>query len=128
VRLDHFNSMLYVTNQMTLFQLKEYLDGDRSPYADWFNGLDAVAAARIDRYVRRMEQGNFGYSSHVGGGVQELHIDFGPGYRVYYGKDGEDIIILLGGGSKRGQSRDIAEAIGRWERFKRRKSEMQAGR
>lgn len=108
--------------------LKECLDGERSPYAEWFNGLDAVAAARVDRYVRRMEQGNFGHSSHVGGGVQELHVDFGPGYRVYYGREGDSIVILLGGGSKRGQSRDIAEAIALWERFKRRKAETQAGR
>ena len=75
-----------------------------------------------------LEQGNFGYSSHVGGGVQELHIDFGPGYRVYYGADEDSIVILLGGGSKRGQSRDIAEAIVRWERLKRRKMETQGRR
>ena len=126
--LDRSNGSLYVTIQMSPFILKECLDGDRSPYGDWFNRLDAVAAARVDRYVRRMEQGNFGYSSHVGGGVQELHVDFGPGYRVYYGREGDSIVILLGGGSKRGQSRDIAEAIVLWERFKRRKMETQAGR
>ena len=125
---DRSNGSLYVTIQMSPFVLKECLDGDRSPYGDWFNGLDAVAAARVDRYVRRMEQGNFGSSSHVGGGVQELHVDFGPGYRVYYGREGDSIVILLGGGSKRGQSRDIAEAIVLWERFKRRKMETQAGR
>jgi putative addiction module killer protein len=113
---------------MSPFVLKEYLEDDQSPYGDWFNDLDAVTAARIDRYVRRMEQGNFGYFSPVGGGVQELHVDFGPGYRVYYGKDEETVIILLGGGSKRGQSRDIAEAIVRWEHFKRRKRESQTGR
>lgn len=126
--LDRPNGSLYATIQMPQFVLKEYLDGDCSPYGEWFNELDPVAAARVDRYVRRMEQGNFGYSSHVGGGVQELHIDFGPGYRVYYGRDGDSIVILLGGGSKRGQSRDITEAIARWEKFKRRKTETKDGR
>ena len=113
---------------MTAFTLREYLEDDRSPYAEWFNGLDAVTAARVDRYVRRMGQGNFGYSSPVGGGVHELHVDFGPGYRVYYGRDGAELVVLLGGGSKRGQSRDIAEAIRRWERYRRLKKDGLTGR
>ena len=113
---------------MATFILREYLEDEESPYAEWFNGLDAIAAARVDRYVRRMAQGNFGYSSSVGGGVQELHVDFGPGYRVYYGRDGAELVILLGGGSKRGQSRDIAEAIRRWERYRRLKKDGQARR
>ncbi len=77
--LDRINGMLYVTNQMTTFLLKEYLDGDQSPYGDWFNGLDAVAAARVDRYVRRMEQGNFGYSSHVGAESRSCILILGQG-------------------------------------------------
>ena len=113
---------------MPAFSLREYLEDGHSPYAEWFNGLDAVAAARVDRYVRRMEQDNFGCSSHVGGGVQELHVDFGPGYRVYYGRDGAQLIILLGGGSKRGQARDIAEAMRRWDRYRRLRKTGQAGR
>jgi putative addiction module killer protein len=101
------------------YEIVEYLEDGRSPYARWFNRLNAAVAARIDRYVRRMEQGNFGYSTSVGGGVLELHVGFGPGYRVYYGRDEGKLVILLGGGDKRRQSRDIAEARRRWGEYKR---------
>ncbi|MCK4563657.1 MAG: addiction module protein [Verrucomicrobia bacterium] len=83
------------------YEIREYTDGSGSPFSDWFNGVDAMTAGRIDSYVRRMENGNFGDSKPVGGGVQELRMHFGAGYRVYYGRDGDTIIILLGGGSKR---------------------------
>ena len=106
---------------MPQFSLVEYLEDEKSYFAEWFSGLDAAAAARIDRYVRRMEFGNFGDSKSVGKGVRELRIDFGPGYRVYYGIDEGRIILLLGGGTKRGQSRDIRSAIDRWTKYKERK-------
>ena len=106
---------------MRHFRILEYLEDDRSFYADWFNSLDAAPAARIDRYVRRMEQGNLGDSKVVGEGVRELRIDFGPGYRVYYGIDEGRIILLLGGGTKRGQSRDIKKALSRWAAYNQRK-------
>jgi len=102
------------------YALHEFLENGKSVFAVWFEGLDAVAAARVDRYLRRMEQGNFGDSKPVGGGVLELRIDFGPGYRVYYGREGRRCIILLGGGSKRQQQRDIAAAIQRWRLHKAR--------
>jgi len=101
------------------YQLREYVEGDISPFAKWFRKLAPVAAARIDKYLRRMEQGNMGDSKSVGGDVKELRIDCGPGYRVYYGCDGELLIILLAGGSKRGQAKDISEARARWARYKR---------
>ena len=100
------------------FRVLEYLEDDRSFYADWFNSLDAAPAARIDRYVRRMEQGNLGDSKVIGEGVRELRIDFGPGYRVYYGIDQRKIILLLGGGTKRSQSQDINKALNRWAAYK----------
>ena len=106
---------------MPQFSLVEYLENEKSCYADWYSGLDAGAAARIDRYVRRMEFGNFGDSKPVGKGVRELRIDFGPGYRVYYGIDEGRIVLLLGGGTKRGQSRDIRTAIDRWTTYQKRK-------
>ncbi len=96
------------------YEIREYEERGRSPYDVWFNKLDGVTAARIDRYVRRMENGNLGDSKSVGEGVTELRMHFGAGYRVYYGRDGDTIIILLGGGSKRGQSADIASAKKRW--------------
>ena len=68
-----------------------------------------------------MEQGNFSNVTGVGAGVFEHSIDFGPGYRIYFGRDGERLIILLGGGSKKRQQRDIDQAIERWQDYKQRK-------
>jgi len=102
-----------------MYELKEYAECEGSPFREWFDALDAMTAARIDRFVRRMENGNFGDSKQVGGGVQELRMHFGAGYRIYYGRDGDTIILLLGGGSKRKQSVDIAAAKKRWARYKK---------
>lgn len=98
------------------------MEGDRSPFAEWFDALDAVTAARVDKYIRRLEVGNFGTAKSLQEGVSELRLDFGPGYRVYFGRDGKMIIILLNGGSKRRQSADIAAAIERWKRYKQTKN------
>jgi putative addiction module killer protein len=68
-----------------------------------------------------MEFGNFGDSKTVGRGVRELRIDSGPGFRVYYGIDEGRIVLLFGGGTKRGQSRDISNSIDRWTTYKERK-------
>jgi putative addiction module killer protein len=102
--------------------VQEYLDeGGKSPFAHWFEGLDAVAAAKVAVSLYRLEQGNFSKIEGVGNGVYECKINFGPGYRVYFGKDGEKIVILLGGGSKKRQSADISAALERWQDYKRRK-------
>ena len=101
---------------------KQYEDENKkSPYAQWFDDLNAPAAAKVTTAVARMEQGNFSNVTPVGSGVSEKTIDFGPGYRIYFGKDGDQIIILLGGGSKKRQQRDIDLAIERWQDYKRRK-------
>lgn len=114
------NSNRYVTMRETMkYEIREYLENGRSPFAKWFRKLAPVAAARVDKYLRRMTNGNFGDSKSVGGGVTELRIDYGPGYRVYYGRDGDRLIILLAGGSKGAQSRDISVAKERWERYKK---------
>jgi len=101
-----------------VFEIREYTIEGRSPFAEWFDRLDTVTADRVGRYIRRLESGNFG----VGEGVSELRLDFGPGYRVYFGRDGKTLIILLGGGSKRRQGTDIAAAITRWKHYKRTKN------
>jgi putative addiction module killer protein len=91
--------------------IREYLDlNGRSPYAKWFNRLNAPAAAKVATALIRMEQGNFSTSKGVGEGVFECRIDFGPGYRIYFGKDGDTLVILLGGGIKKSQQKDITTA------------------
>jgi putative addiction module killer protein len=101
----------------------EYLDREgSSPFAKWFGGLDATPAAKVTTAVRRMELGNFSNVKGVGSGIFEYRIDFGPGYRVYFGKDGDTVVILLAGGTKKRQDRDIATAQERWEDYKERKS------
>jgi putative addiction module killer protein len=101
-----------------MYEIREYVEGGRSPFGDWFEDLDAATAARVDRYVRRLEAGNFGAAKPLREGVFELRMDFGPGFRVYYGLDGKTLVILLGGGDKRRQSADIAAAVERWKRYK----------
>jgi len=93
------------------------------PFADWFDRLDAQAAAKIVAAVARIEAGNFGDVKPVGEGVSERRIDFGPGYRVYFGQDGSELVILLAGGTKRRQQRDIDQAKQYWNDYKRRKTE-----
>src|SRR5881396_258877 len=104
------------------FEVREYTEAGRSPFAAWFDDLDAVTAARVDRSIRRLEAGNFGAAKPLREGVFELRLDFGPGYRVYYGRAGRSVIILLGGGSKRRQEVDIAAAVARWKRYKQTKN------
>jgi putative addiction module killer protein len=104
-------------------EIREYLDGaGRSPFGRWFDGLDATAAARVTTVLARLEQGNFSNVKGVGAGVFEYRIDFGPGYRVYFGKDGETLVILVAGGTKKRQGQDIALAQERWSDYKQRKT------
>ena len=85
------------------------------------SSLDFRAAAKVATALYRLEQGNFSRVEGVGSGVYECKINFGPGYRVYFGKDGEALIILLGGGSKKRQHADISAALFCWQDYKRRK-------
>ncbi|MGO4882651.1 MAG: type II toxin-antitoxin system RelE/ParE family toxin [Bryobacteraceae bacterium] len=105
-----------------VFELRGYIDdkGTR-PFAEWLEGLDAAAAAKVTVALARMEQGNLSNVEGVGSGVFEQKIDFGPGYRIYFGKDGASLIILLGGDTKKRQRQDIAAAKDRWAAYKRRK-------
>lgn len=105
-----------------MVEVREYVDArGRVPYRDWIVRLDTVTRVRVITAALRMESGNFSGAMGVGSGVYELRLDFGPGYRVYFGKDGEEIVILLGGGSKRRQQADIAAAHELWTEYKRRK-------
>jgi putative addiction module killer protein len=105
-----------------MMEIREYIDTQgRSPYGRWFNRLDAQAAAKVVTALVRMEQGNLSNTKSVGAGVLEYRIDFGPGYRVYFGRDGDALIILLGGGTKMRQQKDIKIAQDLWQEYRRRK-------
>ena len=105
-----------------MIEIRTYVDYEGgSPYAKWFNSLNAPAAAKVVTALVRMEQGNMSNTKRVGSGVFECRIDFGPGYRVYFGKDGNTLIILLGGGTKKRQQNDIQKAWKIWKDYKKRK-------
>ncbi len=106
----------------TLIEVREYIAADgSSPYGKWFDSLNAPAAAKVAIAVTRMQQGNFSNAKGVGVGVHEYSLDFGPGYRVYFGRDGDRLVILLGGGSKKRQQQDIRHAQILWSDYKQRK-------
>ena len=91
-------------------------------FAHWLHRLrDAHAVARIIARIRRMEMGNPGDVRSVGNGVMEMRVAHGPGYRIYFGRDGERFVILIGGGTKKRQDKDIAAAQECWADYKRRK-------
>ena len=107
-----------------MIDVREYTDPHgRSPFQRWFEDLDARAAVKVTVALARLQQGNVSNVKGVGGGVLELWIDYGPGYRVYFGKDGEHLVILLGGGTKKRQSRDIQTAQDLWTTYKARKQQ-----
>ena len=112
-----------------MIEVCEYVDQPgRSPYAVWFDHLNSQAAAKVTRAVTRVAAGNFSNVKGVGAGVFEYRIDFGAGYRIYFGKDGERLVILVGGGTKSRQQQDINVAISGWQEYKRRKSEEERWR
>jgi putative addiction module killer protein len=91
----------------------------RVPFEDWLDDLnDKRAAARVLARLARVRLGNLGYCKAVGEGVSELRVDYGPGYRVYLGQKGETLVVLLCGGDKRTQDRDLRRAKQYWREFK----------
>ena len=105
-----------------MLEIRYFIAGNgRSPFGDWFAHLDAIARAKVTVALARIEQGNLSNVKPVGAGVLEYRIDFGPGYRVYFGRDGEMLVILLTGGTKQRQQRDIADAKELWSAYKQHK-------
>jgi putative addiction module killer protein len=121
-RIEDGNS--YVTiGDVREVEIQEFLPASgKSPFARWFDRLDAVAAARVTVSLTRLGQGNFSNVEGVGAGIFELKLGFGPGYRIYFGKDGERFVILLGGSSKKRQGAAIVAAQELWAEYRRRKS------
>ncbi len=103
--------------KVTQYELK---DG-AIPFEVWFLSLSAKAALKVRSAIARMELGNFGDRKSVGGGVWERRIDFEQGYRIYFAKDGNDLVLLLFGGTKKRQQSDIDQAKGYWLEYKARK-------
>ncbi len=101
------------------YEIREYINEvDKNLFRNWFFNLDARAAAKITTAIARLENGNTSNVKSVGGGVHEYKINFGPGYRICFAFDGNTIIILLAGGTKKHQSKDIETAKTRWADYK----------
>jgi putative addiction module killer protein len=108
---------------MAEFELRTYVDEHgRAPFETWILELDEQAQAKVAIALSRLQRGNLSNVEAVGEGVSELKLNWGPGYRVYFGQDGKTIIILLCGGTKKRQSRDIATAKVRWASYKLRRN------
>ena len=107
-----------------MIEIRQYIDrSGRNPFERWFEKLDDVTQARIMVSLDRLERGNVSTAKSVSKGVKELRLDFGPGYRVYFGRDGERIVILLSGGTKKHQQADIETARALWQEYKQHKRE-----
>jgi putative addiction module killer protein len=105
-----------------MIRVEEYITEEgKNPFAAWFDSLDAYAANKVNTYLTRIEHGNTSNLKPIKGAFQEVIIDWGPGYRVYIGKDGDKLIILFGGGTKKHQQKDIEHAQWLWEEYKQRK-------
>jgi len=106
-------------------QVEIYLDRNGvAPYSIWINRLvDVKGRAKIRERITRLRLGNMGDCEPVGEGVSELRIHYGPGYRIYFGQDGKKIVVLILGGSKRTQKKDIKTAKVLWKDYKERENE-----
>ena len=108
---------------MAAIRIVEYLDAHgRSAYAKWFESLNAAAAAKAAAALYQLAAGNFSNVKGVGSGVLERKIDFGPGYRMYFAKERNTLVVLLGGSSNQRQQDAIAAAKVRWSDYRRRKT------
>ena len=105
-----------------MIEIVECLDErGRSSFQEWFHALDPQAATLVTVAIERLADGNTSRLKAIGEGVVELRIDRGPGYRIYFGWDGRTLVVLLGGGTKRRQQRDITDALALWRLYKARK-------
>ena len=102
-------------------QTRDFVDeSGRSPFADWRRSLAREDQIRIEHRIARLESGNLGDWRPIGEGVVELRLDYGPGYRIYIGRQSLQTVFLLGGGNKSTQEKDIRVARARWAQFRRR--------
>jgi putative addiction module killer protein len=98
--------------------IREYLSADgKSYFREWLDTLDVPVRARIQARVFRFEMGNLGDHKAIGGGIWEARVMFGPGYRIYFGKEGNSTILILLGGNKSSQAGDIRKAQLLWRKY-----------
>ncbi len=117
--------MFLVTYMVPIISIENYVtEKGESPFSDWFADLDAKAAAIVTVALVRLADGNTSKVAPIGEGAAELKINRSPGYRIYFGWDGKAPVILLGVGTKRRQSEDIAEALLHWWDYKARKARV----
>lgn len=103
------------------YTIEYYLtETNKKPFKEWMDGLERATRAKIRIRLDRVRLGNLGKNRSVGEGVYELKIDYGPGYRVYYALNGKTVILLLLGGDKSTQEKDIKQAIAFWTDHKAR--------
>jgi len=108
-----------------MVEVREYIDANgRGHFSRWRKKLDPSVRARIDQAVLRLGEGNLSNVKPEGEGVSALRIDSGPGYRVYFGQDGNRLVLLLAGGTKRRQQEDIASARELWAAYKAEKRRL----
>ena len=104
-----------------MIELRYYVSPEgRSPFELWFSRLNAQAAVKVTVTLSRLELGNLSNVKSVGSGVHECRIDWGPGYRVYFGRQADAIVIVLTGGSKHRQQDDIVRAKAMWADYRQR--------
>ena len=105
-----------------MIEVREYVDpAGKSPFTKWVFELNVQAAVKVAAALERIADGNLSNVKPVGAGVLEFRINFGPGYRIYFGRDGDRLIILLAGGTKKRQQADIVKAKEYWIDYRKRR-------
>src|ERR1022692_3684046 len=121
--IEIVNTNVYVIIEQVL-DVREYIDtAGRSPFTKWLRALNVQAAAKVTTALERIAESNLSNVKTVGNGVLEYKVDFGPGYRIYFGRDGDRLVILLAGGMKKRQQEDIRQAKANWEDYRNRKTQ-----
>ena len=112
-----------------MVEIRAFKDSQgREPFKDWLSGLDKTISGRIDEVLDRIKDGNLSNVKGLGGGLLEYRLHFGPGYRIYFGRDGQALVVLLAGGVKASQDRDIKKARAMWQDYKNQKRKQGGAR